>query len=110
MPYSYTISEAERLVGAELGILEKELPPTEEGSFYTFHLKGCTVAAADGEELGTVSDVLDGGGTHILKVEGKGGEILIPFAHAYLRKIDLARHRIEVELPDELRDLNRDRL
>jgi 16S rRNA processing protein RimM len=102
-----SISEVEGLVGAELAVLEKDLPPAEEGSFYTFQLKGCQVVAADGEALGTVTDVLDGGGTAILKVDGKDGEILIPFAQSFLRKMDLGQRRIEMSLPDGLRDLNK---
>jgi 16S rRNA processing protein RimM len=101
-----TISEVQALVGADLGISEEQLPPAEEGFFYTFHLKGCNVMVA-GESIGTVTDVLDSGGTHILKVEGKDGEILIPFAQSYLRKIDLGQRRIEVDLPEGLRDLNK---
>jgi len=63
--------------------------------------------AADGESLGTVTEVLDSGGAHILKVDGKAGEILIPFAQSYLRKVDLGERRIEVDLPEGLQDLNR---
>jgi len=103
-----SISKVEALAGAELAILETDLPPAEEGAFYTFHLKGCeVVAAANGEALGTVTDVLDGGGTSILVVDGKNGEILIPFAQAFLGKMDLQQRRIEVNLPDGLRDLNK---
>jgi ribosomal 30S subunit maturation factor RimM len=65
------------------------------------------VTAADGKSLGTVTDVLDSGGTHILKVDGNEGEVLIPFAQAYLRKVDLGQRRIEVELPEGLADLNK---
>jgi 16S rRNA processing protein RimM len=102
-----TISAAESLVGAELSVPEDELPPAEEGVFYTFHLKGCSVVTVGGDSLGTVSDVLDSGGTHILKVDGKDGEILIPFAQSFLRKIDLEERRIEVDLPEGLLDLNK---
>jgi 16S rRNA processing protein RimM len=101
-----SISDAERLAGAELVVLEGQLPLPEEGFFYTFHLKGCSVIAA-GESLGMVTDVLDHGGTHILKVAGKDGEILIPFAQSYLRKIDIGQRRIEVDLPEGLLDLNK---
>ena len=93
-----SISEVERWVGAELSVSEQELPSVEEGSFYTFHLKGCSVVTAEGESLGTVTDVMDSGGTHILQVDGKDGEILIPFAKPFLRK---------VELPEGLLDLNK---
>ena len=60
-----------------------------------------------GETLGTVIDVLDSGGTPILKVEGKDGEILIPFAQSFLREMDLGQRRIEMSLPEGLRDLNK---
>jgi 16S rRNA processing protein RimM len=97
----------EFLVGAELGVSEEQLPPAEEGLFYTFKLRGCDVVAADGKSLGTVSEVLDSGGTHILKVDGAGGEILIPFAQPYLRRVDVGQRRIEVDLPEGLVDLNK---
>ena len=102
-----SISAAEGLVGAELAVPESSLPPVEEGSFYTFQLKGCHVVTTDGETLGAVTEVLDSGGTPILKVEGKEGEILIPFAQSFLRKTDLGQRRIEMSLPDGLRDLNK---
>jgi 16S rRNA processing protein RimM len=102
-----SIAEVERWIGTELGISENELPPADEGSFYTFHLKGCTVVTTQGESLGIVTDVLDSGGTPILKVDGKDGEILIPFAQSFLRRVDLGQRRIDVELPEGLLDLNK---
>jgi 16S rRNA processing protein RimM len=102
-----SISQVEGLVGAELSVSEDQLPPAEEGLFYTFQLRGCDVVTADGKSLGTVTEVLDSGGTHILKVDGSGGEILIPFAQSYLRKVDLGQRRIEVDLPEGLVDLNK---
>jgi 16S rRNA processing protein RimM len=102
-----SISEVERRVGSELSVSEEQIPPALQGTFYTFHLKGCAVVTVEGESVGTVTDVLDSGGTPILKVDGKDGEILIPFAQAFLRNIDLEQHRIEVSLPEGLRDLNK---
>jgi 16S rRNA processing protein RimM len=102
-----SISQVEPLVGAELGVLEEQLPPAEEGLFYTFQLRGCDVVGADGKFLGTITEVLDSGGTHILKVDGTDGEVLIPFAQSYLRKVDLGQRRIEVDLPEGLTDLNK---
>jgi len=108
-----SISQVEPLVGAELALPEDRLPATEDGQFYTFHLKGCRVVTEAGEDLGEVTDVLDTGGTggtEILQVEdseGKRGELLIPFAEAYLREVDVEGRRIVVDLPAGLRDLNR---
>jgi len=103
-----SISDAENAVGSEIRILKNELLAVEEGSFYTFQLKGCRVFQND-EYIGTVTDVLDMGGSEILKVdrEDNAEETLIPFAHSYLRKIDLDQRRIDVDLPEGLRDINK---
>jgi 16S rRNA processing protein RimM len=78
-----------------------------EGSFYTFQLKGCRVFQ-DGEYIGTITDVLDLGGSEVLKVDREDNEeTLIPFAHSFLKKIDLDQRRIDVNLPDGLRDINK---
>ena len=102
-----SIEEVERLVGGELMVPENLIPPVEDGHFYTFHLKGCNVVTGSGEELGIVTDVLDSGGTELLQVQGKDGELLIPFAESFLRHVDIAAQRIEVDLPEGLRDLNK---
>jgi 16S rRNA processing protein RimM len=102
-----SISEAERYIGSEVKITADALPEPEEGSFYTFQLKGCRVYAADGEYLGDVTDVLDAGGTEILKVDRGKEETLIPFAQEYLKVIDLDQQKIVVDLPEGLRDLNK---
>ena len=102
-----SISEAERYIGSEVKIAADELPEPEPGSFYTFQLKGCRVYAVDGEYLGDVTDVLDAGGTEILKVDLGEEETLIPFAQEFLKTIDLDQQKIVVDLPEGLRDLNR---
>jgi len=101
------ISQAEKYVGAVIKIPAGDLPEPEEGSYYTFQLKGCQVFTADGDYVGTITDVLDSGGTEILKVDCEDEETLIPFAESYLKSIDLDRRRIEVDLPEGLRDLNK---
>ena len=107
-----TIEDAEKIVGADLRIPKADLPAAEKGSFYTFELRGCRVYAmqegrGEGEYIGKVADVVDGGGTQLLQVGSGKEETLIPFAESIVKKIDLAAQRIEVELPEGLRDLNR---
>lgn len=108
-----SIEDAEKIIGAELRIPESEIPAAEEGSFYTFHLRGCRVYAVhggdgDGDEyIGDVTDVVDGGGTQLLQLGSGKDETLIPFAESIVKKIDLAARRIDVELPKGLRELNK---
>jgi 16S rRNA processing protein RimM len=101
-----SISAAEAWIGAEIRLKAGEIAPAE-GWFYTFQLKGCRVFTGTGDDLGIVTDVLDSGGVEILKVDLDNEETLIPFARSYLKAIDLDRRRIEVDLPEGLRELNR---
>ena len=101
------ISAAERYIGGEVKIPAGRLPAVQEGWFYTFQLKGCRVYTAQGEYIGDVTDVLGSGGTEILKVDRDKKETLIPFAQEYVKKIEPDQQRIEVDLPQELRDLNK---
>jgi 16S rRNA processing protein RimM len=101
-----SISEAEKYIGSEVKVAADTLPATQEGWVYTFQLKGCRVYAADGEYIGTITDVLTGG-TDILKVDLDNKETLIPFAQEFVKTIDLDQRRIDVDLPEGLRDLNK---
>jgi 16S rRNA processing protein RimM len=42
----------------------------------------------------------------LLVVRGANGEVLVPFAKSFLRKIDLEGKRVEMALPEGLVDLN----
>jgi len=48
----------------------------------------------------------DVGPAPILIVHGRRGEVLVPFAKDYLRRIDLEGKRVEMALPEGLVDLN----
>jgi ribosomal 30S subunit maturation factor RimM len=60
--------------------------------------------------LGGVTDVQSTGegvaGTPVLVVETRNGELLIPLAEDICTRIDPAARRIDVRLPEGLRDLN----
>lgn len=100
-----SISDAEAWVGAQISIRKSELPEPEDGEYFSFDLEGCTVYAG-GEPVGTVTRVSDYGSTALLEVDRNGKEVLIPFAKAFLQKVDTTGKRIEVELPDGLLEVN----
>jgi 16S rRNA processing protein RimM len=100
-----SISEAERLVGAEVRIPIAERTPLEPGEFFQSELVGCEVIdRRTGESLGRVEGWEDSGGAGLLAVEGG---LLIPFARSICVEIEPAARRIVVELPEGLKDLNR---
>src|SRR5262249_32003329 len=103
-----SISDAERLMGAEVRLPAAEKIPLEEGEVYQDDLIGCAVVERGAAEpLGEVSGWQDAGGPSLLVVTTKeGGELLVPFARAICVDINLASRRIVVELPSGLKELN----
>jgi 16S rRNA processing protein RimM len=106
---SDSISDAEKLVGLEVQIPFGDRAPLPAASYYVTDLNGCEVF--DGSAvLGKVSDVQfpgEGGtGTPILVVDSSSGELLIPLAQDICVKVDVGSRRIEVTLPEGLRELN----
>jgi len=122
-----SISEAEKFRGLEVLLPFEQRMTLPAGQYFVSDLVGCSVfenpapipivssspcsLAEAPSHLGTVRDVQFTGeeisGTPLLEVETSGGEILIPLAMDICTKIDTAARRIDVILPDGLRDLNR---
>lgn len=102
-----TISDAEPLVGAELQLPRSERAKLEPGWTYLSDLIGCTVF--DGErELGPIDDVQFGAGEAPLLVVRSGARLPyeIPFAEAYLEKVDEERKQVRMRLPEGLLEVN----
>jgi 16S rRNA processing protein RimM len=103
-----TISEAERLRGADVLIPIAERAEIPEGEYYQSDLVGCEVAGADGRVIGIVEGWQETGGTPLIEVRKPDGrELLVPFAKSIFARIDLDKKRIEVNLPEGLENLNR---
>ncbi len=111
-----TISDAEPLLGAELQLPRSERAELEPGWTYLSDLIGCTVF--DGQrEIGEIEDVQFGAGEAPLLVvrdkkqrgkERKRAKLPyeIPFAEAYLEKLDLERKQVRMKLPEGLLEVN----
>lgn len=90
-------------MGAGINIPAAQLPEAESGSYYDFDLTGCDVYEGT-RYLGRVVEVLTYGPTALLNVDRDGKETLIPFARRFMKRIDTAGRRIDVELPEGLLD------
>ena len=99
-----SISEAEKLSGAEVRIPASQRAPLEPGEYFQTDLIGCDVIdSQSGSSLGRVTSWDDSGGPGLLVVEGG---LMIPFARSICIEIDPAARRILVALPEGLKDLN----
>lgn len=102
-----SISEAERLAGAEVSIPFEERAEAPQGEYFESDLLGCEAVDRSGRILGIVQSFQQTGGVPLLALITKEGkELLIPFAKSMLASIDVDRKRIEVDLPEGLEDLN----
>jgi 16S rRNA processing protein RimM len=105
-----TINDAEPFVGAELQLPSSERANLEAGWTYLSDLIGCTVF--DGQqEIGAIEDVQFGAGeAPLLVVRNKDGKAKlpyeIPFAEAFLEKLDLKQKQVRMNLPEGLLEVN----
>jgi len=121
-----SINDAEKFRGMEivLPIEQRATPPV--GQYFVTDLIGCTVFEVPASKtelaspacsledapqvLGTVKDVYFSGegvaGTPLLQVETAQGELLVPLADDICTRIDVEARRIEVTLPEGLKDVN----
>jgi 16S rRNA processing protein RimM len=101
-----SISDAEQLLGSELQIEGAQRAELEAGAVYISDLVGCVVTDG-GREIGTVAGIDPSSGeAPNLRVMQGAREFLVPFAEAYLRKLDVAGKRIDMQLPEGLLELD----
>lgn len=121
-----SISEAENLRAFEVLLPLEQRVNLPMGQYFVSDLIGCSVFEIPANQpvvasspcslaeapalLGTVRDVQfpgeELGGTPILEVDTSQGELLIPLAEDICTKIDPRARRIDVVLPEGLRELN----
>lgn len=100
-----SMDDAEPWRGAEVRIPREERLALEAGEFFIGDLIGCEVVErGTGEPVGQVTGWEDGGASGLLQV---GKDLLIPFVRSICVSIEPERRRIEVELPEGLKDVNR---
>lgn len=123
-----SIDDAEKLRGLDVLLPFEQRVALPAGQYFVSDLIGCSVFENSPEPpivssspcllseapafLGKVSDVQIPGeeisGTPVLEVETGQGELLIPLAEDMCKRIDVVARRIDVVLPDGLRELNRE--
>jgi len=122
-----SINDAEQLRGLDVLLPIEQRVALPAGQYFISELIGCAVFECAREAspvasspcsmstapslLGNVTDVQFTGegvaGTPLVVVDTREGELLIPLADDICKRIDPAARRIDVLLPEGLRDLNR---
>jgi 16S rRNA processing protein RimM len=102
-----SISDAETLVGCELQVPSSQRSELQAGWNYVSDLVGCTVLD-HGREIGRIEDVQFGAGeAPLLIVRDAAARLLeIPFAEAYLDRVDVKGRQVRMKLPEGLLEVN----
>jgi 16S rRNA processing protein RimM len=104
-----SMDKAEKLVGCEIQIPLRERAELGSDEFYVSDLVGCMVTDSgreSGRVVGRIKDVQFGSGEAPLLVVQGEKEQLVPFAAAYIEKIDLERRRVSMKLPEGMLELD----
>ena len=103
-----SISGAETLVGCEIQVPRSERAAPAADEFYVSDLAGCMVTDS-GRAVGRIRDVRFGSGEApllVLQAEEGSRELLVPFAAAYIEKVDLEQRLVSMKLPEGLLELD----
>jgi 16S rRNA processing protein RimM len=98
-----TREDAERLNGIELYIAREKLPATDTDEYYHADLIGLAAVNAANEPIGRVTAIHNFGAGDIIEIAPPHGTtMLLPFTHAVVPTVDLAKGCVVIELPGEV--------
>ncbi|MFQ5942819.1 MAG: ribosome maturation factor RimM [Anaerolineales bacterium] len=94
---------AESFRGSELFIPMQDAEPLPDGVYYRWQILGLAVRDDDGQNLGTVMDILETGANDVYVVQGEGRpELLLPAIESVILEVDLEAGQLMVRLPEGL--------
>ena len=92
-----SMNAAEALVGYELCLHERDLPPLGANEIYHYQLVGMTAVTTTGTELGVVAEVLTTPSNDVCVVRSGEHEHLIPMVAAVVKTVDREHRRLVIE-------------
>lgn len=102
------INDIEKYKGKSLMVSREHAVALEENEYFIADLIGLRAVSDEGEELGTLEDVLQTGANDIYVICKPGeDELLVPAIRDCVKKVDLAAGEVTLHLLEGLRELNR---
>jgi 16S rRNA processing protein RimM len=85
-----TPEQARELTGKVVRISGEDAEPLGEGEYYLFQLIGLKVITEDGEEIGTVTDLMETGANDVLVITPSAGgpDVLYPLHPEFVLSVD----------------------
>jgi len=93
-----TPEAAKTLNGAQIIISREQAAPLGEGEYYIEDLKGLPVQSNNGELIGNVTDIVEGGGGELVEVKLiNGDKHLVPFRKEFFSEINPEKGRLLIQ-------------
>ena len=104
-----SIDEISKYRGMDLLVAREDAVPLKEGEYYISDVLGCKIITDDGEEYGTVSDVIETGANKVLEVKPNKThsdlkEFYLPYIPDCVLEVNIAERFIRVYLMPGLLD------
>ncbi len=100
-----TVDQANKLKGSDIYLPLDKLPKPGKNEFYWHDLLGCELIDEELGTLGTVEDVMETSGHHLLSFTYQGNEVLFPFVKEFVKEFDLTTKKVQIHLPEGLLDI-----
>ncbi len=97
--------EVEKLKGAIVEADSELLPPEDENEYYWIDIIGLKVVSADNEEIGEVTNLMEGAGQDLLIVNHQGREVMVPFVEPIVVEVDVEAGKVTIDPPEGLLDI-----
>jgi 16S rRNA processing protein RimM len=94
--------DAERLRGQMLYVPEADAVPLSKGTYFWHQIIGLRVRSLEGQDLGTVTEILQTGSNDVYVVRDGQRETLIPAIKDVVKEIDLTAGVMTIEVVEGL--------
>ncbi len=98
-----TLAAAQELSGQWLTSPAQDSPELSAGEFFHFQLLGLQARTEEGEELGTLLEIIQTGSNDVYRIEKDGRELLLPAISQVIRRVDLSAGVMIVKLLEGMR-------
>ncbi|WP_153720455.1 ribosome maturation factor RimM [Sporosarcina cascadiensis] len=97
------INDVEKFRDGIVKVSERDLTELEENEFYYHEIIGCRVVTETGEEIGTVTEIIETGANDVWTVTPEEGKPhYIPYIEQVVKEIDVDDKLVKIELMDGL--------
>lgn len=100
-----SIDKVESFKGGMLKVAASDREPLPEGEYYFHEIIGCVVYTTEGEEIGTITSILQPGANDVWVVEDRTRkEFYIPYINDVVKEVDVEEKRVVIEVLEGLLD------